>query len=36
MSRKLYIRFGDIPKNERSSVYENFEKKVGEEEGVSV
>ena len=36
MSRKLYIRFGDIPENERSGVYENFERKVGELEGVSV
>ena len=32
---KIYIRFGDIPKNERSGIYRG-DIKVGEELGVSV
>ena len=32
--KNLYLRFGKIPKNERSSIYK-IEEKVGEEEGVS-
>ena len=31
----MYIRFGDIPKNERSKIYRG-EEEIGEEEGVSV
>ena len=30
----LYLRFGKIPKNERSSIYK-IDEKIGEEEGVS-
>lgn len=32
---KEYIRFGDIPENERSGIYRGDEGKVGEEIGVS-
>lgn len=32
---KEYIRFGSIPKNERSGIYRT-EEKIGEEQGVSV
>ena len=31
-----YVRFGEIPKNERSNVYCGDSGKVGEEKGVSV
>lgn len=34
-NRSLYIRFGDIPENEKSCVWNNDDK-IGEEEGVSV
>ena len=34
-NQKYYIRFGEIPKNERSSIYKG-EVKIGEELGVSV
>jgi len=33
--KKLYYRFGDIPKSERSSIWRG-EIKIGEEKGVSV
>ena len=33
---KIYIRFGEIPLNERSNIYRNDEGIVGEEIGVSV
>lgn len=33
---KTYIRFGDIPSNERSSIHCGDSGKVGEETGVSV
>lgn len=32
---KEYIRFGDIPENERSGIYRGDEGKIGEEIGVS-
>jgi hypothetical protein len=35
MERLKYIRFGDIPKGERSTIW-NVETKVGKERGVSV
>ncbi len=35
MNKRLYIRFGDIPENERSSIYCG-EYAIGVEEGVSV
>ena len=32
----LYIRFGEIPKDERSNIYQNGELIIGKEQGVSV
>lgn len=32
----LYYRFGEIPFNERSSIWRSGEEKIGEEKGVSV
>ena len=33
---KFYIRFGEIPKTEKSKVYRNGDNVIGEESGVSV
>ena len=36
MNNRFYIRFGEIPKTEKSKVYRNGDNAIGEEPGVSV
>lgn len=36
MNNRFYIRFGEIPKTEKSKVYRNGDSVIGEEPGVSV
>lgn len=36
MNNRFYIRFGEIPKTEKSKIYRNGDKLIGEEPGVSV
>lgn len=35
-TRQLYVRFGDIPDDEKSKIYRGDEGEIGEEDGVSV